>query len=341
MENIIRHIFSTFLQKMIFIFVFACAFNLRGQDIHFSLTDLAPLQLNPAMAGVSTQLHATLHSRTQWRAVPATINTLYASADFRFKSNSNWKLIGGIDAYNDKSGEPTLFTNGINFYGGSKIKIGSNTSLSAALSVGFRQISIRPENGLWGSQFNGTEYDKNINSGEVFSTLQLSGMTSSAGVVFNYSNSQGRRVIQTKKEFQFGLGAYHLNRPDNTFLSAGTDHLPIRFTAFTKGEFAIKGKKSAIMPAIYYQRQGKFQEIIFGTSVKYLVRNPSQYTYFSPKFNLGWGLFYRLNDALIIKSFIDWSDFSIALAYDINSSLLRTSSNLRGALEFTLRYTID
>jgi type IX secretion system PorP/SprF family membrane protein len=341
MDKIFSHIFRAFMQAMIFIFVLVCGQSLRAQDLHFSLTDLAPLQLNPAMAGVSAQLHATLHSRTQWRAVPAPFNTLYASADFRFKSNSNWKLIGGIDAYNDKSGEPTLFTNALNFYAGSKIKTGTNTSLSAALSIGYRQISIRPENGMWGSQFDGTHYDQNINSGELFSTLQRSGITTGAGVVFNYSNSQGRRVIQTKKEFRFGAGAYHLNRPDNSFLTEGTDRLPIRFTAFTNGEFAIKGKKSAIMPAIYYQRQGKFQEIIIGASVKYLVRNPSQYTYFSPKFNLGWGVFYRVNDALLVKSFIEWSNFSLALAYDINSSLLRTSSHLRGALEFSLFYTID
>lgn len=340
MKSLLIHIVHSAFQKSVLILVFGLCQFVFAQDIHFSLTELAPLQLNPAMAGVSTKVHATLNSRTQWRAVPAPFNTLYASVDLGFKSNSNWKLLAGFDAYNDRSGEPTLITNGINFYGGSKVKTGLNSSISAALSVGFKQVSIQPGNGKWGSQFNGVEYDGNLNSGEDFAIFELAGMTSAAGVVFNYSTNQGRRIVQTKKEFCFGLGAYHLNRPSNSFLNLGDDRLPVRFTAFSNGEFAFQGKKTILMPGIYYQRQGKFQEIVFGSSVKYQLRNPSQYTHLTNKLNIGWGLFYRMYDALIVKSFIDWADYSLALSYDVNSSLLTSSTGLRGGFEFAFIYSI-
>lgn len=95
------------------------------------------------------------------------------------------------------------------------------------------------------------------------------------------------------------------------------------------------------MPAIYYQRQGKFQEFIFGTSVKYQIRNPSQYTHLTNKLNIGWGILYRMKDAIIVKSFIDWANYSLALSYDINSSLLTNSTGLRGGFEFALIYSIQ
>jgi type IX secretion system PorP/SprF family membrane protein len=320
--------------------LFSASF-LHAQDIHFSQPELAPLQLNPALAGSQNNVSGSLVSRTQWRAVPAPFNTVYAGADFKTNNASNWKFIAGLDAYNDRSGEPTLITNAFNAYAGSRVRLGPNTSLSAALGFGFRQLSTRPESGQWASQFNGEFYDGSLNSGEQFSRLQVGGINSSAGMLFQYTtDSRERKVIQSKKEFRFGLAAYNLNRPANAFLNGGDNRLPFRFTVFANSEFGVKGKKSSYMPAFYYQRQGKLQEFVFGLSIKYRVRNASQYTYYVRQFNLGWGVFCRTKDALIAKAFMDWGDFTLGVSYDINSSLLRESTNLRGGIEFALRYSM-
>jgi len=310
----------------------------NAQDAHFSLQNSAPLLCNPALAGNSNSNHLILSSRTQWRAVPAPFNTLYASIDLLLASQSNWKFIGGFDAMNDRSGDPTLIKNGVNFYFGTKVKTSNLTALSAAVGIGYQQSSLKPENGKWASQFNGFEYDPTALSGEIFATTQLSHITSSAGLLFNYSTNMDRGIVQSKKEFKIGIAGYNLNQPENSFFEMDDIRLPIRFSVFSSAEFALKGKTSSILPFLNYQRQGNFQEFIVGSAIKYNLKDPKMYSNKTEELSWGYGLYWRLKDAVIVKIMLDWSSFSLALGYDVNISSLHSVSDFRGGLEFAINY---
>jgi Type IX secretion system membrane protein PorP/SprF len=53
---------------------------------------------------------------------------------------------------------------------------------------------------------------------------------------------------------------------------------------------------------------------------------------------LGFGVFYRVNDAIIPKLLYEAGDFAVGLAYDANISGYRKASRYRGGFEISLRY---
>ena len=56
------------------------------------------------------------------------------------------------------------------------------------------------------------------------------------------------------------------------------------------------------------------------------------------KINISAGLFYRWKDAFMPVVKLDYYKMSIGITYDINTSKLKTASQLRGGYEVTLSY---
>lgn len=337
-----QHIVFQIFSKMQFILILFFSTNLSAQDLHFSQTEYAPLNLNPALAGSHSDLRASLNHRNQWHSVPAPFKTSAASFDMRLNNSggANWKIAFGFDVANDKTGDPVFVSNTFNLYLASHVKTGDYSSLSAGIFGGYRQLSIRPANGQWASQFNGISFDANLLSGEQFSTLQVSGMNCGAGIAYNYSTQQGQRIVKQTKKFSTGIAAYNLNRPTISFIGEDADRIRIRYSVFANGEFDLKNRNMSIMPGIYYQRQGNFQELLFGSYLNYHIRQSSQYTIYTSQLNFAFGLFYRLKDAFIAKAFFELADYRFGISYDFNSSMLRQSSHFKGGFELFFRYSI-
>ena len=78
--------------------------NVRAQDIHYSQYNYAPLQLNPALAGLNNcDYRLALNARTQWNLISAsgnTYSTFGASADF---------AVGKVTKFNSFAGKRQSF----------------------------------------------------------------------------------------------------------------------------------------------------------------------------------------------------------------------------------------
>lgn len=314
-----------------------------AQDIHFSQMAYSPLTLNPALTGANGPLQAIVNYRTQWKSVASPYNTFGASFDARLNENRRQKkgiFAMGINFYNDQAGDARISTTNANIHAAYHLILDDKSKLGAGIYGGFGQRTISPGAGKWGSQFNGNEYDPNLSSGESFLSDRFSYLDVGAGAVYTYKNSERYMTSNNQKDFNIGIAMYHLSKPDYSFLNANDERLYMRFSFFANAVIGIPNSKTSIMPGIYYQRQKTAQELLIGTYFRYMIQEESRITGFNKGAFLSFGVFYRAMDAFVAKGMLEFSDYSVGFAYDVNVSTLTTVSKTRGGFELFLRYNL-
>ncbi|MFN9112222.1 MAG: type IX secretion system membrane protein PorP/SprF, partial [Bacteroidota bacterium] len=137
-----------------------------------------------------------------------------------------------------------------------------------------------------------------------------------------------------------GFAAYHVNRPNFSFMNADNERLYIRYSAFINSEIGIQNTRGSVLPGLYFQRQGSSSELLFGAYYKYVVSEGSRFTGFTRPLSMYIGLYSRLRDAMIAKLMFEWDQFSAGFAYDINVSGLNTVSEFNGGFELFLRFNM-
>ena len=333
MMNGLRHI--TFL----ICWISAVSF---GQDVLFSQTENSHLNLNPALCGFENDLSINSNYKTQWKPTLAPFKTFAFSADANLngKSKSPWNFSIGTMIYHDQAGDPQLNTLAINGYFASKIKLSENQNLGAGLFVGYRQLSLQSADGQWASQFNGLNYDPEMLSGETFDQMSFGKLNSGIGLAYHIGSGKRSRIENNEKFMDAGFAVYNLNKPQNTFFTDSKERLKQRYSAFVKGHISVRGSITSFQPAVYYHRQGTFQEIQYGTYFSVNLLKSGNYIGTMADYKVGLGLFHRLGDALIAKIYANVGDFRFGMSYDFNISSLQLSSNLRGGTEFYLGYQL-
>lgn len=319
-----------------------CGKPIFAQDIHFSQTEVEPLNLNPALTGVNYNLRATMIYKNQWSPTGVPFKTFGASADYSLSTKNSEKrnIAIGINVLNDQSGEPELKTSLMNIHLASQIKLNRDSKFSAGLFLGFRQLSLTSSDGAWASQFDGVGYDASLASGEKYEQIKLNGFNSGFGMVYHFDNSSESNSKQNQKMFNLGLAVYNLNRPNNSFLGDPDERLSMRFSFLSDGVFNLGRSQYSVLPGIYYHRQGKFSEMLFGSYLRYRFFERGKNYGEGQPFQIAAGLFYRYNDAIIPKVMVSWSDLNFGISYDLNISNLQKSTRLRGGMEFFLTYRI-
>jgi type IX secretion system PorP/SprF family membrane protein len=313
----------------------------HAQDIHFSQMAFSPLNLNPAMAGAHSPMQAIVNYRNQWRSVASPYSTINASFDARLNENKRYKkgyLAAGVNFFNDKSGDAKISTTTGLVNVAYHILLDGNSTLGASIYGGFGQRSFDPTAGKWGSQYDGMAYNPLLSSGETFGRQNFTYGDFGMGALYTKKLSSSTMTSYDSKEITAGLALYHLNRPSYSFIVKNDDRLYMRWSMFVNATLGIENSKYSFMPAIYYQRQGKAQELLLGSYVRYMVAEASQITGFNQATYLSFGLFYRNRDALALKTMLEWGDYTVGFAYDVNVSSLSQVSNARGGFEIFLRY---
>lgn len=313
-----------------------------AQDIHFSQTRFAPLNLNPGLTGAEHSLQAVANYRNQWNSVAEPFSTIAASFESRLKEKYGQKgfLALGVNFFNDVAGDVRMTTTNASANVAYHILLDRNSTLGLGIQTGFGQRGISPQNGLWSSQFQNGEFNTSIPSGENFGELSFSHFDLASGMVYSYSRRESAIRANDHLHFTGGVGAYHVNMPQNTFLVGGEDALAVRWTAFSHADIGFKNTNWGVMPGAYFHRQGPHMEIMAGTYVKTIVIDPSKVTGFIDGVAISYGAFYRFGDAFVNKLLVEMGTYSLGFSYDFNISSLTQASRGRGGMEFFLRYFI-
>lgn len=328
----------------LFLLTQAVANNASAQDTHFAQSEYAPMLLNPALAGAFSHMQLIANYRNQWNSVASPYQTIAASFDVRLQrrdADNNSFVALGINFFNDVAGDMKVTTNQFNLDLAYHIKMGRYSLLRIGLYGGMNQRVLDPNRGNWASQFDGNGINTNMGSGENFGSYNHVFMDAGAGIVYTFRKMKYSVNNNINNNVNCGLAVYHANQPSSSFISLPQDKLAMRISGFINSSFNIQNTPLSVQPAVYVQMQSKYSEIMFGTYLRYNIRESSHFTGSIKPVAAALGLFSRYKDAFVAKGYFQYHQFSVGLAYDFNLSRLTPVSKSRGGFEVFLRFNLD
>ena len=315
-------------QFLTFFIFFCCSIvMLFAQDIHFSQFNRSYLNLNPALTGdFDGDYRFNGNFKNQWSSVSEPYQTFSFAADARSPLDKMPQLHLGVVLFNDEAGLGGLKTTSFLVSGGYSLKLNYDSSLvaMAGLQLGFQARSINFSLFSFDQQYNGTEFDKNLPTGENFDQNSYLNFALNSGISFAYKQ-------ENRKTYSAGIAFYNMSSPNQSFEGSNIP-LDLRITTSISADY-ILSEEIDVLPALLFSSQGTYRELIFGSEVRYRLNGIG----FRQK-NLYGGVFYRNRDALILSTGLDYDQWHFGASYDINISDLEIASNNRGGLELAVTY---
>ena len=299
-----------------------------AQDPEFSQYYAAPLSLNPAFSGTTSDHRFIANHRNQWPNITNGFVTSAISYDYNLQEKNSGL---GLMIMTDKAGTASLKSTVINFQYAYKVSLQDKWVLSSGLNFGIGNRNIDFNKLIFGDQL---EFDSNGNppsDDPVFSNLHSS-------TYFDF----GGGMLAYNRKFWFGFSAWHLNRPNRSLINEeaqipiktslhGGVRIPLYHGVFKRDRIA------AIMPSFVYKHQGQFDQLDLGT---YFLYEP-----------VVLGLWYRgipirqntldniSQDAVVVILGFQLSKVELTYSYDLTVSELGPVSG--GAHEIALKFNVD
>jgi len=330
------------LKNIFFILPIFGALTLSAQDIHFSQTTETPLLLNPSQAGLGSDVRAYVNYKDQWRSVvSAPYKTINASVDFAVLKGSSGTHLGvGVDLFNDKAGDANMVTSVGQLHIAGIVALNSSNLLSIGLSTGYGQRSMNGSALSWGTQYDGQQYNPVLPTGEPADFASFGFLDIGAGASWFFAAGNSTMSSKDAKVFNIGFSVQHLNKPAYSFYGQSDKRLPMKIVAHGNASIGLKNTNLIMEPSYFVAIQAGHHEIIPGVMMKYIFGQTSLYTDRKKSSALSYGLFFRVNDAIVPMLRYEYSYYSIAASYDINVSGLTAASRARGGFEISLRYMV-
>jgi type IX secretion system PorP/SprF family membrane protein len=285
-------------------------------------------------------VRAIANYRNQWASMNNAFQTYALSVDGGlFKSRKRKAFLGlGFTFFTDAAGAARLrkTTAMLNMSG--LVKLNRHSAMSVGLAGGASAANANYNNITYASQFDGNTFDPAVSSGEKVVYRQFTTTDIAAGIAYEFNKAIIDQDYNDISSFRLAFGAYHLNRAVQDFGAGSSYKMPIRYVGAFTSHFDIEDTKFSITPTFIYQAQAEAWEILTGTYLKYRTRAGTKTTGQKVQNGIGFGLYYRFDDALIPKLLYESGDFAVGLAYDVNLSSYRKASRYMGGFEISLRY---
>lgn len=315
---------------------------LSAQDIHFSQTTETPLLLNPSQAGLGNDVRAYVNYKDQWRSVvSAPYKTINASVDFALLKGSSGTHLGiGVNLFNDKAGDAKMVTSVGQLHIAGIVALNNSSLLSIGIMTGYGQRSMNNSALTWGNQYDGTQYDSGLPTGEPQTYAGFGYLDIGAGASWLFAAGNSTMTSKDAKIFNFGFAVQHINKPAYSFYGQSDKRLPMKIVAHGNASIGLRNTNLILEPSYFVAIQGGHHEITPGVMMKYIFGQTSLYTDRKKSSALSYGLFFRVNDAIVPMVRYEYSYWSIAASYDFNVSGLTAASRARGGFEISLRYIV-
>jgi len=322
--------------------------SLQAQDIHWSLYQMSPLTLNPALTGA---FNGTVRVGGIYRDQARTIVTnayttpsFYVDAPILNVGKRDWVGVGGM-LYNDQAGVAGLATLGAYLsasYHKALNKKGTSL-ISFGVQGGMMQRRVDTdklifEDGILKDFAGGNDIGFN-NSDDLSRIENSSAFDLNAGITIS---SQ----VNKQTDLTIGISLYHILKPNYGLLTgpgpamggqaadpdSSTLELPRRFQLHGLFNFDLN-KKWTLSPGFLYGQIGPANEFQIQTMLGYVL-NKKNNTVF--KFGPG----YRIGDAAQFLLGLDMKDLKVAASYDMTLSGLSDINSGVGGFEIAASYII-
>lgn len=318
--------------------------SVKGQDFHYSQFYNAPFNLNPALTGIfKGDVRAMANLRSQWHSVPVDYLTVTMAADQQFvrRTAKPGFFSAGIAFNYDKAGYSKLQLVNLGLTGSYTQKLSSTFFATVGAGLGVGQRSFKTGALTFDRQFDdgrGT-YDGTLPTGEDFSNTSNFYLDFSAGVNFRLQSLQEPALIdrlEKRSKLDFGIGFFHLNRPDQSFLEGDKAPLTMRLSPYLSGTLQV-GKSFDLVGHLTAQWQKPYTEYLGSLGVRAHIDKRLGH-----QIALTLGVGYRFNndfgDSFNPGIELSYNAWEAGFTYDINVSDFNVATLSRGGPEFSIRY---
>lgn len=237
--------------ELLLVIALTGAIGARAQDPQFSQFYAAPQYLNPAFIGDIHQHRAVLNHRVQWPGVLPGYRTTMAAYDHRFSQMNAG--IGGF-VLHDKAGTSGIAHTTVAAGYSYSFRLNYKRSMRGALRVGYTTRGVDPNNFLFTDQLIRDQAPTSVETGII---QRIGYVDLAAGGLYH------------TEQFWAGVGIDHLNRPDQSLMTGGEAHLPVRTSVHAGHRFAMDGapltkSQSSFTAAMHYKMQGNWDQLDMG-----------------------------------------------------------------------------
>ncbi len=302
--------------------------GIKAQDVLFSQYNLAPLTINPALAGhFDGKYRANVLYRSQWANVGTTgaYTTPSASVDANlFDDVVRGSFGAGLNIVNDQAAGGrfnTLNANAVAAYHFAIDPEEKKHFFSVGAQGGIINQSINMTDVTFASQFNGIDkIDARNNSGETLDKNSITIPDLSVGAAFaSYFGASNVRV---------GAAYKHLLGSSQNFYATSAINNTSAIVAHAELNYAL-GSFLSLHPSVLYAQQ---------TKVTTLQPQLQVGMHFNPTTAVYFGAGMRSGDAFVGMLRVQTGGLQIGLAYDVNNSALQTATRGQGAWEIGITF---
>ncbi len=322
---------------------FGLLVSASAQDFHYSQFYNNPLHLNPALTGVfNGDIRIQGNYRNQWSNVPVDYKTFSLVADKKFQNRTDRSGVwaAGLGLNYDRSGDSRLTWLDLNLQGAYTHYLGDGffVTLGGQLAYGnraFQQDELRWSTGYQPGQ---GRFIPGLPSGENFGNTSHGFFDISTGVNFRFQALSDIALFDFKEKrtkVDVGVGFWHLNRPDQSFVEDEKVPLDVRISPYAQGVVQLSSSVDFVL-AFTAQFQGPYSEKVgmLGGRV-HLNRNPGKQI----ALQLGFGYrFEDFGDAWYPMFQLDYNNIRVGLSYDVNISDFNIATERNGGPEVSARY---
>jgi type IX secretion system PorP/SprF family membrane protein len=311
----------------LYIFIF-CSFFCNGQDTQLSQFYAAPLYLNPAFTGTIKNSRAVFNFRNQWSGVGNPYVTAAASFDHYF---AKFKSGLGVMVMQNKAGTPSMRSTDISLLYSYRVALNETWTFIPGLQATYSSRNLDFYKLTFPDQYSNTGFT-GASTNEPLNYSKKSFMDFSAGGLL-YSSI-----------FWIGTSYSHLNHPNQSF-SSNTNRLPGKINLHAGARIPIASsprgrstqkiyREKAIIPAVIYQSQAKFDQLDLGL---YMLYEPLIIGLWYRGLPIKhYALGYNNNESIIGLVGLQYKGFTFGYSYDFVISALTMQS--RGAHEISITY---
>jgi|APTNR8051073442_1049403.scaffolds.fasta_scaffold02053_4 type IX secretion system PorP/SprF family membrane protein len=325
---------------LLLIFIVNATGTLSAQDIHYSLYNMSPLTLNPALTGAfsGTARIGGIY-RDQWASI---IGNQFVTPSFyidapiiRGFGKKDWIGVG-FTMFSDKAGSLSLQTTASLLSASYHLSLNKKGTSILTLGVQGGNVQRRTKVEDLSDFVFEDEFPTSVGGGGLMVGGSTDNMNGNASYLDFTAGLMLRAKLDDISAMELGVSYGHLTKPDYAFSNAmagGDDDAgkrPARITAHGRYDREINEKWS-ISPTFLYQTTASANEFALQGWASNQINKD---------FRLNMGLGYRFGDAAQVLFGGDYKDLRVALSYDVNVSSLNAVSDYQGGFELAAWYII-
>lgn len=313
-----------------------CGFS---QDLHYSQIDQSMAMINPATTSTFSGFERiSLQHRNQWLGAGTQFMTSMGMMEFSIgKQARRTGAYSGLGVYfvNDIGGDSkfSIRTGGVTASG--ILPLSKAHSISAGIQIGYSSRSADFSRLTFFNQWDGTQFDPNIDPNEVNGVNSFSHLDAGAGIAYSYNKDNENTLSASELSFQGGFSMQHLNRPKLRYNSLVDDKLPIKVCIHANLRYGLSPESNLEFSAAQFI-QAKYFETIGGLFYRFKMKSASRVTSFVNDQYFVIGSYFRSTGAIIPAFFVDLGGVTIGVSYDYE--LGKIASMYRQSVEVSLKF---